>query len=127
MNQVRTFLCSCGEARGMGVEKEERFLLPFPIRVQPRSMLCFYSQSSNFLLACFFHRILEVQAIVVAYMDYLIPTQEPLPIFFQHQNNINIILSPPSFPDSKRNRLICARGHAWVGGGEAKRSDGVSS
>lgn len=59
MNQVRTFLCSCGEARGMGVEKEERFLFPFPTRVQPRSMLSLYRQSLNILLAQFFIRFLK--------------------------------------------------------------------
>lgn len=53
MNHVRTFLCSCGEVKGLGVDKKEWFLLPFPITVQPRSMLCFYSQISNLLFACF--------------------------------------------------------------------------
>lgn len=122
MNQVRTFLCSCGEMRGMWVEKEERFLLPFPIRVQPRRTLFFWSEFK--LFACsVFHRI---QAILVTYMDYLIPTQEPLPTFSTF-NNINIILSLPSFPDSKRNRLIGVCGHVWVDGGEAKRRNRVSS
>lgn len=59
MNQVGTFLCSCGEARGMGVEKEERFLFPFPTRVQPRSMLSLYRQSLNILLAQFFIEFLK--------------------------------------------------------------------
>lgn len=39
IKQVRTFLCSCGEARGMGVEKEERFLFPFPINATQKQAL----------------------------------------------------------------------------------------
>lgn len=110
MNQVRTFLCSCGEARGMRVE--ERFLLPFPIRVQHRRTLCFYSQSTNFCLLSFSQNTWSTSNSSHLY-GLFNPYTGASAKFFDFQ----IILttsSLPSFPGSKRNRPISVYRH--VGG-----------